>query len=383
MRKKLMAVAVAGALAAPAGAQAQIQIYASYHLLYSYLDSGPNSATSDYQKTDFLSQSDSGIGFRMEEKIGGGTSIWGQCESSFDFVSGAEAANGWCARNSAIGMRGGFGNFYMGNWDTPSKLGVYNNVRGWWGSQNPYGISGMITNGAANGGGNTGTAFSRRQARTINYMSPNFGGFNFGAAYTSTNEASSQTSGATTGVKPRLVDVAVNFSTGPLYIGAGYQTHKNFTVGFDGTDTNWMVGAAFTFGGVVKLSGIYSKLEYERAAGANLEATGYGVYVDWTIAGPHSLKFAYSETGDSKGTYGTGIVTTIGFITANGGAGGTKSRLAAVNYAYAFSKRHTGYIGYAKLDNDVNANQNLQSSGPKPLRGGDQSLFGIGLRGSF
>lgn len=379
MRKKMMAVAVAGALAAPAVAQAQIQIYASYHLLYSYLDSGDQTATSSYQKTDLLSQSDSGVGFRMEEKIGGGTSIWGQCESSFDFLNGAEVTNGWCGRNSAIGMRGGFGNFYFGNWDTPQKLGVISNVRGWWGLQNPYGISGHLFNGAANGTGPSGTAFVRRLARSINYMSPNFGGFTFGLAATAGNEATSQTSGQTTGVKPRLYNAAVNFSTGPLYIGAGYEQHNNFTAGFDGKDENWVVGAAFTFAGRVKVSGMYSRIEYERSATTNLEVQGWGGYVDWTIAGPHSLKFAYTQSDDTDGNH----VGTVGFLIGNNAVGGTGSKLWAVNYAYAFSKRHSGYVGYAKVDNDGNANHPLQSAGPKPMAGSDQSLFGIGLRGSF
>ena len=56
---------------------------------------------------------------KAEEKLGGGLSAWFQCESTAD--PRGQGQEGWCSRNSALGLKGGFGNLFIGNWDTPFK----------------------------------------------------------------------------------------------------------------------------------------------------------------------------------------------------------------------------------------------------------------------
>ncbi len=83
MNKKLMAVAVAGALAAPALAFAQastVQIYGKMTYEYGIADAGASRPNVDYADTP----GGSAIGFKGEEKLGGGLSAWFQCESSAD-----------------------------------------------------------------------------------------------------------------------------------------------------------------------------------------------------------------------------------------------------------------------------------------------------------
>ena len=83
MNKKLMAVAVAGALAAPALAFAQastVQIYGKITYEYGIADQGNGRPNVDYAD----SPGGSAIGFKGEEKLGGGLSAWFQCESSAD-----------------------------------------------------------------------------------------------------------------------------------------------------------------------------------------------------------------------------------------------------------------------------------------------------------
>ena len=121
MKKKLMAIAVAGALGVPGVALAQastVQIYGTLILNYNYLDSGAGKPN-----VDMFNAHDANIGFKGEEALGGGTSAWFQCESTMD-VSGQSVqhtAAQLCGRNSAFGMKGGFGNVYAGIWDTPMK----------------------------------------------------------------------------------------------------------------------------------------------------------------------------------------------------------------------------------------------------------------------
>ena len=118
MNKKLMALAVASALGTPAVALAQgastVQIYGTAYLEYSAADQGGGGLAD----VDIFQTPGSNIGFKGEEALGGGMSAWFQCESSASFNTGGAS---WCSRNSAIGFKGGWGNLFFGQWDTPFK----------------------------------------------------------------------------------------------------------------------------------------------------------------------------------------------------------------------------------------------------------------------
>ena len=118
MNKKLMAAAVAGAFVAPALVYAQnatVQVYGRANVEYGYVDQGTGKINTDM----FQTPGGSAVGFKGQEQLGGGLSAWFQCETSAD-VRGLNQ-DGWCSRNSAIGMRGVWGNVYFGKWDTPFK----------------------------------------------------------------------------------------------------------------------------------------------------------------------------------------------------------------------------------------------------------------------
>ena len=127
MNKKIMALAVAGAFGAPAAALAQasnVQIFGTVYVEYAYAKQGNSgnaagALNGELVNIDFLQTPGSEIGFKGEEALGGGTSAWFQCTSTMD-VRGS-APQGFCGRNSALGVKGGFGNFFAGNWDMPTK----------------------------------------------------------------------------------------------------------------------------------------------------------------------------------------------------------------------------------------------------------------------
>ena len=117
MNKKLMTLAVAGAFAAPAAAFAQasnVQIFGTMYMEYAYGKQGVGSpapaagATNDQINVDILQSPGSEIGIKCEEALGGGMSAWFQCASTAD-IRGSSTA-GFCSRNSAVGVKGGFGN---------------------------------------------------------------------------------------------------------------------------------------------------------------------------------------------------------------------------------------------------------------------------------
>jgi predicted porin len=377
MNKKVMALAVAGALAAPAAALAQVQIGGSIHLQYFNHDPDNKSSSST---TDVLTTSEPEIYIRGEEKLGGGNSMWMMCTSSFDVLG--QGLGSWCGRNSAIGFQGGWGNVFAGTWDTPHKL-VTNLARGWWGGTNTLqgGTMVVIGNGADSNVGNTGASFFRRHRRSINYHSANWSGFSLQAAVSAGNESTAIADSSP--LSPRMYSIAGQFRTGPFFAALAYENHNDFnpaqalggttTLGgyTGGSDTSINVVVGYTFFNALRASALYMKNEYD-AGGAGgltgkLKQDGYALYVDWTLSGPHSLYFQYGNRPESD---------FAGVKLTDSGA-----QVMGAAYGYRLSKRSQIYFAVQQLKNDDN--QSLNFGTASTTAGGKQQVVGFGLRHSF
>lgn len=372
MNKKLMAVAVAGALAAPAVALAQstVQIYGNIYMEYAFTSTGANTPnTVNPANVDILQAPGSAIGFRGEEKLGGGMTAWFQCESSADFRG--TNGDGFCTRNSAVGLKGGFGNVFIGVWDTPFKRTI-GNVGG-----RDTGIYGtadlLVNNSTTTSDGASAGVFKRRQRNSINYDSPRFGGFQFMAATSSTNSSSSLTT-SDAAAKPRVWSLAGAYSAGPLALSVGYEVHTNAynnsvtpvatlsstgvalgtpTVAtFAGDEEGYHISAAYTLGNGLKLGFTWTEQEADNAPGLTSKNQAYQLGAEWKISGPHSVHFGYTEADDSKGAGGTTGRPVVG-VAGNG------AKLWQIRYLHDLSKRTTASIGYVNLKNDVSGTYDL------------------------
>lgn len=400
MQKKLVAVAVAGVLGAPAVALAQsstVQVFGTLYVEYSFIDQG-TSGIGDKRDVDMLQTPGSNIGFKGEEKLGGGLSAWFQCETTAD-VRGLEEA-GLCTRNSALGIKGGFGNVYIGIWDTPFKRTISaTNVGG--ADTGVFGTAGLLTAGSTTLTGSASRAnFKRRQTNTINYDSPNFAGFQVMATYSSTNQSTGITNGATNG-KPRVMSLAGQYSAGPIYVSAAYERHTEYILAGgvgpggaggpgDQDDSGWHIGAAYTWG-PVRFGGQYTRQKFEHAGGLKSKVSAWHAGVDWRIVGPHGLRASYTQAGDVKGDAGSPAVAgsqsqaRAGVIAGNSNDSGAKQY--TIRYVYTFSKRTEFTFGYVKLNNDGSAATNggtynlFGVAGSAP--GNNQDAFAMGLRHSF
>ncbi len=361
MKKKLMAVAVAGALAAPALAVAQtstVQVYGRITYEYGIIDQGEGQRSTDYAD----SPGGSAIGFRGEEKLGGGLSAWFQCESSADVR--ALDQTGWCTRNSAVGFKGGWGNVHFGRWDTPMKRALNVGTVG----AEETGILGMsfLPFGGSGGADASGTGaegnqqrqrWKRREAALSYYESPRFNGFQFLGAFSTGNAGAdsnpSEVPGvATANAVPRIWSLAGTYKNGPWGVGLAYEKHENMGVGgtVDLDDKGWGISGSYTFGGNVKVGATYMDQEYETGPATDLSRKTWTVGVDWRIQGPHSVQAQYAYADDCEGT---------GAIGGNGGCtgslvGGTGGDAISLSYAYAFSKRTRIKFGYVRVNNDEN-----------------------------
>jgi predicted porin len=357
MQKKLMAIAVAGALSAPAVVLAQastVQIYGKLTYEYGYADLGDGRPKTDVAQTP----GGSAIGFRGEEKLGGGLSAWFQCESSADIrgISG----DGFCTRNSAVGLKGTFGNLHFGRWDSPFKRAI---ATGLVGAQETglLGQTFVLTGGS--GGSNATTRsnrnlWMRRDVGWTYYESPNFGGFQVLAAFTPGNAAAAAgVTDATVNPRPRVVSFGGIYKGGPLAAGLGYERHNDFsTIAGAGDDKAWNASVAYTFG-PVKVGIAYISAEYDTGPGTELKKKNWNVGLDWAIAGPHGLEVGYTKAGDSKGNTASVAGLGLGDVAASGGD--TGADLIAIKYRYAFSKRTRVRLGYVRLENDNNASYAL------------------------
>lgn len=387
MQKKLLAVAVAGALGAPALAQAQastVQVFGNLYGEYAWINQGRaptgtgNPLGAERVNVDMLQTPGSQIGFKGEERLGGGMSAWFQCASTADFRGVNN--EGWCSRNSGVGFKGSFGNVWVGIWDTPFKR-VYgtNNIVNQTGA---FGNSFLFIGGSTSVTGEAAPGlFSRRQRNSINYDSPNFGGFQVMLATTSTNTATSNLENQVAN-KPRLWSVGAMYRNGPLSIGAGYEQHKDFRARvFEGDDKGYLLSVGYRLGSL-RLGAMWTRQEFEPGPGAELEVDAYHIAADWKFAGPHGLRAGFTMADDTEGNFIGTIAGSSSTRIGNAGRGGTSAKLWQIHYVHTLSKRTEATIGYARLDND-SAAQYALGGVASPAPGEDQEAIGVSVRHRF
>jgi len=392
MQKKLIAAAIASAFAAPVVASAAdgagsstVQVFGTIYVEYSLADQGRNAGVApqpDRTKADFLQTPGSEIGFKGEERLGGGLSAWYQCTSTAD--PRGQSQNGFCSRNSALGLKGAFGNFFIGNWDTPFKRtispnSVGGNDTGIWGTA--FLLTGDSTTDAV---GANRANFKKRQNNSINYDSPNFGGFQIMGSFTSAQPSTGTLDNGTNN-KPRVWSLGLQYSAGPLYVSGGYEEHRQYAgATIDGSkDRGWHVGAAYTWG-PVRVGGLYTRQKFD-VVGGDVTAKAWHVGVDWTIAGPHGLRAAYTQAGDMSGVAGAVIGTASGpgYRPAPTPGVDTGAKLYQIRYVYTFSKRTEFNVGYVRLNNDNGAAYNLGGLNGAHANGENQSAVAFSMRHTF
>lgn len=396
--KSRIALAIAAAfgtaaLGVSSGAIAQtstVQIGGGINMKYAvHKNTGGVSTGSKNSSNDNLSLQEPEMWIHGEEKIGNQT-VWFRCSSSFD-VTGGQAA-GLCTRNSAIGLKGNFGNIYVGNWESANRP-VYNAARGWFSGTDSLvgGFANVLMNTSSSNTTNTTAtqaSFVERMQRQIRYDSPSLGGFNLSASYTAANESTGLSAAASQGLTPRQFSLSGLYSNGPLFAGLAYSQHNDYNPGNTpaigtgatqyngGSDKNWMFSAGYTFNFGMRLSGLYTTTKYDVTNTTELRKSGWAVFVDHQLSGPHSIKAAYYQAGDSKGS------SLIQVGAAHQAAGpDTGAKGWNLGYMYTMSKRTEVGFMYSVIDNDTNAKYGKGIQGA--TLGQTQKVYGLHTRHKF
>lgn len=351
MKKSLIALAVAGAFAAPAAlaATANVDVYGKLRFSIDHVDT--NDAAGD--SSDLVTGVDnaSRIGFKGSEDLGGGLKgIW-QIEQQLN--AGIGGTGTMTSRNTFVGLSGGFGTVILGRHDTPYKLatgkldpfvdsiGDYNNV---------------ISRNAA------GTVnFDLRAEGTIAYISPTVSGFHAAVAYVQ----SKKNEGAGNDEFKGWSAMAM-YDNGPLFASLAYEAHSGngfATATNTDAESAWKAGLGYKFGDTA-IGAVYEDVSHDQANNISDRKAWY-LSLNHTM-GPIALKAAYGSADEAEGA---GNINTGGDFWALGAD-------------YALSKRTKVWAYYSSVNNDANAQYRMNNYGTSGA-GRDIDAFSVGIEHNF
>ncbi|MBY0577627.1 MAG: porin [Burkholderiales bacterium] len=397
MNKKLIALALAGAFAAPAAfaADSEVTIYGQLNGSIDNVNNG-NGATAATQgiRTTIINSNSSRLGLKGSENLGDGLSAIWQIESSVNFAgnnqggttgvttAGGATKNTFASRDSFVGLSSGsMGTVLVGRHDTPYKMAT-------------RGFDVFADNIADNRSlmGNGAIQFDGRQGSVLAYVTPAMSGFTGVAAYVAGAEAAT----VSTQTKGSAWSLAGIYGDGPLNASIAYEVHNVGTLGtgiagigaaagsfaaVSSKETAWKIGAGYTFDAFT-INGVYERTNDNiGGAGAPANCTAVGsnclghnaYYLAGKYAfGSDAVKLAYTKVGNNN---------TVA-------AGGTGAKQWAIGYDHSLSKHTTVYALYTSLKNDVNSSMTLVGGAdvtvaPNGGFGSTLSALSLGLKHSF
>ena len=397
MNKKLLVVAVAGALAAPgvALAQSSVTISGVFKASLENIRIGSKVALTNSSENRIADDS-SRILFNVVEDLGGGLSAIGQADMRLPLASGNLIA---MSGNTHVGLRSkSMGRIFVGRQDV-HYFNTESDMSALAGDLRADAVSLLAFTA-----GGVAIAGATRTPNIIHYTTPNFSGFtaivaySTGAAGTSSGQANVSNVGAivnaTTISAPQQSDTATTIRKGSaLNINPNYAA-SNFQVGYSLWKSKPDGGTAFTSSGNTnadqssnkvygsfKMAGFKVGLSWDKsrlkgnigaAAGTTLaERTAFSIPVSYMM-GNNGFHFHYTKARDDKATV------------AQDGA-----KMVALSYQYTLSKRTSVGLTYAKITNDAGAAYNLfttaslGNSGATATAGEDPRMIAATIRHAF
>jgi predicted porin len=365
MQKKLLALAIAGAMAAPLAAQAQgsnVTIYGIMQPSVDFVDNGDESGTS-------MSDNNSRLGFKGSEDLGNGLKAIFQIESAIDLDD--REGELLARRDTWAGLSGSFGSTTFGLMFAAYKrstdfvdpfadtLGDYNNI-----------VS------AFRDGGDT---FNSRFTNAVHYTSPKWGGFQLMATYGLGGDADDD------GFEDDSDDddddsfsLAGTYAWGPMNFALAFEDQGSNTENQAGTGDDadvraWKLGASYKFGNTT-IAALWANEEfgYVDSDGDDdgLRDLEPGERDVWFLSVKHvmgkvTLAASYTQADDFDDIDDSGV------------------KAFAVGAVYGFSKRTNVGAYYVDLSNDDNAHYGLDSGYSPSGFGEDLNGFSVRLRHTF
>ncbi len=379
MNKKLLAIAIAGVVAAPL-AQAQtanVTLYGRLNLdaeviLQQKQDIAVTPSQPAVKQNIYrVGSNSSRFGMRGTESLGGGLSAIFQIEYSVNADSGSGVT---ASRETFVGLQGGWGTMKVGYFLSP-----YDDIHGIFGDS-PTLLTGILGTQAlwSNTGysGNTTDtgAFDDRVGNSVRYDSPNIAGFT-GSVQVGARDTAGGATGNDAGTLTQqrrhayVISTGGQYNNGPLSLGITYEVHNNLREGTAAVphlqDQAATIAGSWNFG-IVKVAAMYEANKYDIAAvsaanAGDLKRNMWGLSATANL-GPGQLYAGYFNAANGRGS---AKCTTVGGITTCPRVGAetlgsdTGAQMWELTYTYPLSKRTLLYGGYVMIDNKANAGYNF------------------------
>ncbi|AVH13983.1 porin [Acinetobacter indicus] len=270
MKKTLCALAVGATLFTPALAMAaDVKVYGRAHVSLDYLDDG-----ADYNEVG-LSSNSSRLGFKAEQKLENGMTVFGQVEQEINFASGEKDDKGvkFATRDTFVGLKGDFGQARVGRFDSPFKV-----------ARGPVNFFGDMVGDIRNVT-RADMKFDERNENTIEYKSPKFGGgFNVLAAVSMHSNKNIAKDDNGEGVEDnKAYDLALTYKEGPVDFAAAYERYEENAAIGAGERDGFRIAAAYKITPELNFGGLYQYLTHDNDA-ENPDAQVFGVAADYKVA---------------------------------------------------------------------------------------------------
>ncbi len=333
MKKALLPVAVLAAL--PAVALADVTIYGRANVSVDLLDDG-----ADYSEVAMSSNS-SRLGFRANRELEGGLTAMVQIEQEIDF---SDSGTNWASRDTFVGVRGGFGMFRLGKFDTPFKR-----------ARGPANLFGDQIGDMRNLTRAGNDRFDERTPNTIHYQTADFSGFRFNFAY-SLHEGRDNR-----GLDDEALSLSVTYQAGPLDLAAAYESFDD-DASRGGRDA-FRLAVAYKIDALT-LAGFFQSADHNNDA---FDSDVFGVGASYQISEKTLLKAHY--------------------LTRSADPADSDSAMLALGLEYRIARPLRVYMNFASVANDDNANltpwNQARTTGQPGSFGDSATGFSLGLRYDF
>lgn len=286
MQKKLIALAVAGIMAAPMAAQAaSAEVYGKARISAGFIGNDDNNAANDNGKLAVTSHA-SRLGFRGKEDLGDGlTALW-QMEAEINMDDDNNSGFIAGTRNSFVGLSGDFGKVLLGKDDTPYKkaTGKLDPFADTWGDYESV------------------VASDNRWDNVIAYMSPVMSGLSVSISYAADtmNDNLDTSSGGTPKAENDGTSFAVMYKHEDLFATVAYEGVSKAGTGGDDL-VNTKLGLGYKLG-ATKLGFVYEN--DDNGGGADQDNIYFSVA--HAMNKDLTLNAALGQKGEVSGTTDTG-----------------------------------------------------------------------------
>ena len=359
MNKKILAAAIATALAAPLAAMAaddgNVTLYGQANVSVDSIDAGPDKQTTN------VSTNQSVLGVKGWEGLGNGLKavfhwdVFVGVDDGQEDIGGSNSFFG-ASRDSWVGLEGGFGTVALGAQGRPWKTATND--------------TDIFVNTIADYASIIGTTSDRAISHdsgignSVIWFLPNMSGFSGHLQYGTDESDTTDTNSW---------GAQFNYTNGGWRVTYAYDLQEGADTGSTDVDAN-KVSVSYTFAGATTISAIYDNINSDAAA-SRAERDAFWLGLSHNM-GNNTFKAAYASADESDVAGG------------NDGAD-----FWALGVSHHFSKRTEVYALYANTDNDSAASYGLgfgnatsasSSGNSNPSAAGeDVSAFSVGLHHNF